>query len=139
MYLLLINEWRIDFYLKEKCGTILPYRRYRNMLYEKAANINDLKPGEKKKLLLREKEILLVNIDGAFYAVNNKCPHMGASLVEGNLEGSHIICPKHGSVFDVKTGKVMERGKILFINVNAENLTVYPTKIEGEDLFIGIE
>jgi len=109
------------------------------MIYEKVATTSELKQGEKKKVIVQEKEILLVNINDAFYAVDNKCPHMGASLVDGKLEGSSIICPKHGSSFDVTTGKVTGRGKILFINVNPKNLHVYPTKVEGENLLVGIE
>lgn len=109
------------------------------MLYEKVAHVNELKPGEKKKISLKGKDILLVNIDNIFYAVDNKCPHMGGSLVEGNLQGSQIICPKHGSAFDVKTGEVAQSGKILFIKVNVKNLTVYPTKIENDDVLIGLE
>jgi 3-phenylpropionate/trans-cinnamate dioxygenase ferredoxin subunit len=64
---------------------------------------------------------------------------MGGSLVEGNLQGSHIICPKHGSAFDVKTGEVAGSGKILFVHFNAKNLKIYPTKIENNDILIGIE
>lgn len=109
------------------------------MLYEKVARANEIKPGEKKKVSLKGKEILLVNLDGIFYAVDNKCPHMGGSLVEGNLRGSQIICPKHGSAFDVKTGELAQNGKILFIKVNAKNLTVYPTKIENDDVLIGMD
>ncbi|NCU33460.1 MAG: non-heme iron oxygenase ferredoxin subunit [Candidatus Moranbacteria bacterium] len=104
------------------------------MLYEKVAQISELKSGEKKKVSLNQKDILLVNIDDVIYAVDNKCPHMGASLVEGTLNGSQIICPKHGSAFDVKTGKVVQSGKILFINVNPKNLNVYQTKIENDDI-----
>lgn len=109
------------------------------MLYEKIARVNEVKPGEKKKVSLKGKDILLVNLDDVFYAVDNKCPHMGGSLVEGTLRGSQIICPKHGSAFDVKTGEVAQRGKLLFIKVNVKNLTVYPTKIENDDVLISLE
>ena len=109
------------------------------MLYEKVAQVSELKPGEKKKISLNQKDILLVNIDNVIYAVDNKCPHMGGSLAEGNLNGSQIVCPKHGSAFDVKTGEVVQSGKILFINVKVKNLKAYPTKIENDDILVGIE
>lgn len=109
------------------------------MMYEKVALTSELKPGEKKKVSLNGKEILLVNIEGMFYAVDNKCPHMGASLAEGNLRGTNIVCPKHGSAFNIKTGEFMESGKMFFINVKAKNLKVYPTKVEGDDILIEIE
>lgn len=109
------------------------------MMYKKVALTGELQPGEKKKISLDGKEILLVNIEGMFYAVDNKCPHMGGSLVEGNLEGSNVVCPKHGSAFNVKTGEVMESGKMFFIDVKVKNLKAYPVKVEGEDISIEIE
>ena len=55
-----------------------------------------------------QKEILLTNIQDSYYAVENKCPHMGGSLYEGELKGNLIICPKHGSMFDITNGKVFQ-------------------------------
>ena len=109
------------------------------MIYEKIAQVEELKNGEKKKFSIKGKDILLVNIEDTFYAVDNKCPHMGGSLVDGTLKDSSIVCPKHGSAFNLKTGEVTGSGKILFVSFNAKNLKTYPIKIEGEDILIGID
>ena len=109
------------------------------MKYVKIAQTTDLKIGEKKKIFVEGKEILLANIDGAYYSIDNKCPHMGGSLADGKLEGNNIVCPKHGSIFDVKTGKVSMRGKLFFIDVKVTDLKSYPVKIEDEDILIDIE
>ena len=109
------------------------------MKYVKAAQAIELGPGNKKKVSLEGKEILLTNINDSYYAVDNTCTHMGGSLYEGDLDGSHIVCPKHGSIFDVMTGEVITRGKLFFINVKVHNLQSYPVKIEGNDIMIGIE
>lgn len=109
------------------------------MAFVKAAQSTDLSSGEKKKISLEGKDILLTNINGSYYAVDNTCPHMGGSLYDGNLEGSHIVCPKHGSVFDVTNGEVVSRGKLLFIKVKVHNLRSYPVKIEGSDLLIEMD
>jgi len=45
-------------------------------------------------------------------------------LVKGNLDGRNIVCPKHGSKFDVQTGKVAQSGKMLFINVKVKDLNI---------------
>ena len=47
------------------------------MNYVKVGLISDLTPGSKKKIVLETRVILLVNLDGAYYALDNKCPHMG--------------------------------------------------------------
>ena len=109
------------------------------MKYVKVAQSTELKSGEKKKISLDGREILLVNINNSYYAIDNKCPHMGGSLVDGKLEGSNIVCPKHGSIFDVKTGKVTMSGKMFFINVKVKDLKSYPVKIEDSDILIEIE
>jgi len=109
------------------------------MKYVKVAQTTELREGEKKKISWEGKEILLTNIQNEYYAIDNKCSHMGGSLYDGKLSGSHITCPKHGSIFDVTTGKVIQSGKLFFIKVNVHDLQSYPIKIEGTDLMLGIE
>lgn len=109
------------------------------MKYVKVAQINELPAGNKKKIILENKTILLTNIQGNYYAMDNTCPHMGGSLYDGSLNGNNIACPKHGSVFDVRTGKVVHKGKILFVKVKVNDVAIYPVKIEDTDILIGIE
>lgn len=49
--------------------------------------------------------IAIFHIDNAIHAIADACPHAGASLCEGALEGSVITCARHGSQFDVTTGE----------------------------------
>jgi 3-phenylpropionate/trans-cinnamate dioxygenase ferredoxin subunit len=109
------------------------------MIYVKVAQTSDLPEGSKMKITLNAKDILLTNIQNAYYAIDNTCSHMGGSLFDGNLEGSHIICPRHGSIYDVKTGKVVQRGTLFLIKVKVHDLQAYPVKIEGTDLLIGVD
>ncbi|NCB73960.1 MAG: non-heme iron oxygenase ferredoxin subunit [Clostridia bacterium] len=109
------------------------------MQYIKIAQTDEIKDGEKKKITLDNKVLLLANVKGTYYAIDNKCPHMGGSLFDGNLDGYNIVCPKHGSVFDVRTGKAVKGGKIIFIKVQANDTQAYPVKIEGTDILVGLE
>ena len=109
------------------------------MNYIKVAQVSELTEGRKQKVTLGDRVILLSNIKNSFYAVDNTCPHMGGSLYDGQLEGSNITCPRHGSVFDVTTGKAVQSGKLLFIKVKIHDLQTYPVKLEGNDVLIGIE
>lgn len=109
------------------------------MKYFKIAQTTEFSAGSKMKISWEGKDILLTNIQDEYYAIDNTCPHMGGSLYDGNLEGSHITCPKHGSVFDVKTGEVVQQGKLLFIKVKVHDLHSYPVKIDGTDILIGTE
>lgn len=109
------------------------------MRYIKVAQIAEIPAGNKKKISAEGKEILVTNIDGSYYALDNTCTHMGGSLYDGKLEGHHIVCPRHGSVFDATTGKALGGGKLLFLKVKVSDLKTYPVKVEGTDLLIGIE
>ncbi len=60
------------------------------MEYYKVGSINDLHPGEMKKTDVQGHEILLANVDGTYYAIDDKCPHMGISS-EGKLVGTHVF------------------------------------------------
>jgi nitrite reductase/ring-hydroxylating ferredoxin subunit len=74
-----------------------------NLGYEK-----DLPPGSMKARQAGDEEILLVNLENRIYALNNTCTHHGCRLSEGTLEGGTVRCPCHGSVFNIKTGEVVE-------------------------------
>lgn len=109
------------------------------MQYYKVAQTGEVKDGEKKKIALNGKVMLLTNFQGTYYAIDNTCPHMGGSLYDGILDGYSIACPKHGSVFDIRTGKIIKNGKIAFFNLKVSDTRAYPVKIEGDDVLIGLE
>ncbi len=98
--------------------------------YVKAASVGDLAPGEKKLVRLGPERILLANVDGEYYAVDELCPHAYALLSRGQLDGDELMCPLHASSFNVRTGQVLSPPC-------AEDLTVYPVTIEGEDILVG--
>lgn len=102
------------------------------------ARVDEMPPGSKKKVVLDGKSLLLTNVQGAYYAIDNRCPHMGGSLFDGQLAGDTITCPKHKTVFDVKTGKVVQNGKIAFINLRVADVQPYTVEVEGENLVIKI-
>ncbi len=56
-------------------------------------------------------EIVVVNLQGTFYALNDRCGHMNAYLSMGALKGSNLVCPMHFAEFDVKTGKLLSPPK----------------------------
>jgi nitrite reductase/ring-hydroxylating ferredoxin subunit len=66
----------------------------------------ELHPGEKIAVEASDQNILLVNLDGEFYAVSNICTHEHVALVNGFLMDDEIVCPAHLSRFKLKTGEV---------------------------------
>lgn len=66
-----------------------------------------LKEGGMKRVEVEGKGVLVARLGERFYAIGDKCTHMGCSLSEGTLEGSVVTCPCHGTRFDVTTGEVI--------------------------------
>jgi nitrite reductase/ring-hydroxylating ferredoxin subunit len=97
----------------------------------KLASTTDLKPNQMKAVDADGTSILLVNLAGAFYAIGNKCTHMGCALSRGTLKGDTVQCACHGSVFNVKTGEVV-RGLAKKPEPN------YELKISGDQILINM-
>jgi nitrite reductase/ring-hydroxylating ferredoxin subunit len=52
------------------------------------------------------RSIVIFNVLGTLYAIDDTCPHAGASLANGKLDGRTVQCPAHGLRFDLLTGCV---------------------------------
>ena len=98
--------------------------------YVKAAEIGELQPGEKKFLKIEDEPILLVNIEGSYYAVEGECTHAYGNLSTGQLYGDEVVCPVHRATFNVRTGEALSPPA-------RKALTVYPVRIEGNDILVG--
>ena len=73
----------------------------------KPFSTNEVKLGEMKQGKAGDKRVLVVNLNGKFYAIGDVCMHRGCSLSNGSLNGENVICPCHGSTYDVRTGSVV--------------------------------
>ncbi|MEM7400432.1 MAG: non-heme iron oxygenase ferredoxin subunit [Pseudomonadota bacterium] len=69
---------------------------------------SDLPTGTTKKFATDVGDILFVNVDGKFYAIDDMCTHEDSSLSLGCLKGELVSCTLHGSRFNVRTGEPME-------------------------------
>ena len=90
----------------------------------------EIMPGQMKKVSVDENEILVTNIDGNYFAIDDTCTHAGATLSEGKLEDSTITCDWHGAKFDCKNGKLIKfPGEI-------NDLKSYKVIVESDDVFV---
>jgi 3-phenylpropionate/trans-cinnamate dioxygenase ferredoxin component len=108
------------------------------MEYIKVADKAELPANKMILVVVDGKEVLLANVDGSYYAITNKCTHLGGSLSKGSLDGSIVTCPRHGARFDVKTGQAVADARIGFIKMGVKDETSYTVKVEGTDIFVGI-
>ena len=69
--------------------------------------VDDLPPGAKRVVRWEDLEIGIVNCRGDILAVEDRCSHDDGDLMEGDVdeETCTVECPRHGSEFDLRTGK----------------------------------
>ena len=91
---------------------------------------SDISPGKMHKVTADGKEILVVNVDGNYFAMNDTCTHAGASLADGKLEGSILTCDWHGAKFDCKTGKLHA------FPAKIKDLNSYKVVFESDNIFL---
>jgi nitrite reductase/ring-hydroxylating ferredoxin subunit len=119
------------------------------------ARVDEISPGKMKHVEVEGKEIVISNVDGKYFAMDDRCGHMNALLSMGNLSNDKIvICPFHGARFDITTGKkvkepvltpsqemeplprtlqkYLENAGQLMSHIKTYNQSVYETKIEGD-------
>jgi nitrite reductase/ring-hydroxylating ferredoxin subunit len=83
--------------------------------------------GELAAFVVGGERIAVANVAGTLHAFGNTCTHLQCSLALGELEGTTVTCPCHGSQFDVTTGKVL-RGPA------QEPVPSYPARVENDAL-----
>jgi len=102
-----------------------------NVEYIQVGSVEELKEGGRLFIEIDEKSIVVLNIAGRFYAIEDVCSHDDGPVGEGNVEGFVIICPRHGARFDIRTGKALALPAFV-------DIPVYPVRIVQDQIEIGI-
>lgn len=91
------------------------------------AKVEDIPEGKGKVVKANGKQIALFRVKDMFYAINNVCPHQGASLAKGRLKRYVVSCPLHDLQFDVRSGFQTDGGGcgVAAYDVHVENGNVY--------------
>ncbi len=94
------------------------------------ASAGDIPVGEGRVVDAAGKTLALFNVGGAYYAIDNGCPHRGGPLGEGEVDGTLVACPWHGWRWDVTSGA----------NVNnpAVRVACFPVKVDGDQILVDL-
>lgn len=90
---------------------------------------SELSPGAMTWVALDRERVLIANVDGCFYALQDSCGHRQAPLSKGTLEGHVIECPLHFARFDVRTGK-------LLTGPTAADVPTYQVLVDGDTVYV---
>jgi 3-phenylpropionate/trans-cinnamate dioxygenase ferredoxin subunit len=98
--------------------------------YEIAA-FDDLLDGERIFVEIGENYLVVFNIAGQVYAIEDLCSHDDGPLGDGEVEGSQIACPRHGARFDLRTGQALTFPAV-------EDIPAYPVQIVDGNIQVGL-
>lgn len=90
--------------------------------------VGDVKEGEGKTVSVKGRLIALFRVDGQHFAIDDVCPHMGASLSGGYVENNIVTCPWHAWRFRVTDGVWADNPRI--------KIGCYAVRVEGDDIQI---
>lgn len=85
-------------------------------------------PGGRTLLRLERHCVVLFRVEDEYLAIDDSCPHQGASLAGGKVEGGAVQCPAHGLRFDLRSGCLRNAPQL--------RVPVYPIDIEQGRVFI---
>jgi len=75
-----------------------------NIEYVDVAGVDEIPVGGSKAFKVEQRVVAIFNRDGDLFAIDDMCPHMGASLSDGHLDGKEVTCPWHAWSFDICDG-----------------------------------
>jgi nitrite reductase/ring-hydroxylating ferredoxin subunit len=75
--------------------------------FNPVGKISDLQPGQMKWVVVDRERVLLVNVEGTYYALKDQCGHQRAPLSRGKLQGHIVECPLHFACYDARTGRLL--------------------------------
>ena len=99
--------------------------------FMEVARLAQLVEGEGLMVTVGGEDIALFRLGAEVFAVENTCPHQGASLAEGWIEGETVSCPWHAWCFELRTGR-MTLG-------DYASIATYAVEIEGDAVFLSAE
>jgi 3-phenylpropionate/trans-cinnamate dioxygenase ferredoxin component len=95
----------------------------------RVAKVSEIAPGTTRRVVVDGVEILLCNVDGKLYAIEDVCTHDGGPLDQGTLEGDQVVCPRHGATFDVRTGDALTLPAVLPV-------MTFEVSVADDDVFV---
>jgi nitrite reductase (NADH) small subunit/3-phenylpropionate/trans-cinnamate dioxygenase ferredoxin subunit len=95
--------------------------------------VRDIPIGEARMILVNEVAVGVFNVSGAFFAIDDACPHAGASLSHGIVDGDVVRCRIHHWRFCIRDGIYLDEMK------PSCNVLTYPIRVVGDQVQIELD
>lgn len=97
----------------------------------KVCRVTDVPPNDMRCVSLNDRNVLVANTDDGIFVADEMCTHEDARLCDGNLSGTRVKCPLHGSRFELTTGKVLD-------DPAETDLVIYPVTVVDQEIYISL-
>jgi nitrite reductase/ring-hydroxylating ferredoxin subunit len=77
------------------------------------------------------KAVAVACVAGRLSAIDDRCPHFGASLSDGQIEGEIVVCPWHGREYDLRTGQC--------VGGFYDGVKSYPVESRSDGIFLELD
>ena len=98
--------------------------------YTTVAKVGDIAEGQGAVFTIGERMVAVFHSDGQYYAIDDLCPHMGASLGAGHLEDGVVTCPWHAWRFKVCDGTWVDNPKL--------KVSAYDVRLDGDQIQVAV-
>jgi nitrite reductase (NADH) small subunit/3-phenylpropionate/trans-cinnamate dioxygenase ferredoxin subunit len=99
--------------------------------FHSVCKVGDVPEGEGTMVKVCGKMVALFCVNGQYHAIDDMCPHMGASLSAGYLENNVVTCPWHAWRFRITDGTWADNPRV--------KIGSYPVKVEGDNVLVGMD
>ena len=99
--------------------------------FVKVAKAAEIPPGSARAFEVDGTRIVVCNVEGSFYAIEDVCTHDESPFGNEELTGPSIECPRHGARFDVRTGEVPRMPAVAPVRT-------FATRVEGADVLVDV-
>jgi nitrite reductase/ring-hydroxylating ferredoxin subunit len=96
-------------------------------------SLSQFQPGALTEMEAGGKRLLVVSAGGTLYALSSVCPHSALPLSGGWLDGGSLVCPFHGSAFQLATGEGVQGP------ATGDAIEVNEVRVEGDDVLVAID
>ena len=98
--------------------------------FHSVCRVGDVAEGEGKTVAVGDKLIALFCVGGAYHAIDDVCPHMGASLSDGHVENGIVTCPWHAWRFRLRDGAWADNPRV--------GIGCYAVRVEGDEVQVQV-
>lgn len=101
--------------------------------YQTVAKVGEIPEGEGRPFEVDGRMIaLILDREGVYHAIDDTCPHQGAPLCDGMVDGKSITCTWHGWRFSLEDGRWLDSPK------SKVRIGTYPVRVEGDEIQVQV-